>query len=93
MKLLIITCHAMSAEAGLLAGPEPKDVGEKLRTAYVDLKNAQIKTMSFLTYLLRSPYAALVRPHQVHACPLDGPHTLNSKTLSHRLRSMGASLM
>ena len=46
-------------------GPDPAALPEKLRPAYVDLKNAQIKTLSFLTYLMRSPYNSLVRPHQV----------------------------
>ncbi|KAK9813301.1 hypothetical protein WJX72_012102 [[Myrmecia] bisecta] len=47
----------------ILPGPEPDAVPEKLRTAYSDLKQAQIKTLSFLTYLLRGlPH--LVQPHQ-----------------------------
>ena len=46
-----------------LPGPEPDVVPDRLRAAYSDLKQAQIKTLSFLTYLLRGlPH--LVQPHQ-----------------------------
>ena len=55
------------------SGPDPAALPEKLRPAYVDLKNAQIKTLSFLTYLMRSPYNSLVRPHQVRSgCSVAG---------------------
>ena len=46
-----------------LKGPEPKDVPARLRGAYGDFKGAQVKTVSFVTYLLRG-YAESVQPHR-----------------------------
>ena len=46
-----------------LKGPDLKDVPNRLRGAYGDLKGAQVKTVSFVTYLLRG-YAESVQPHR-----------------------------
>lgn len=59
------------------AGPDPAALPGQLRGAYQDLKNAHIKTLSFLVYLARSPCNALVRPYQV-------------SLLAHRLRPPGS---
>ena len=47
------------------AGPSLESVQDKRKTLYFDLKNAQIKILSFLTYLLRQ-FTGIIRPHQVH---------------------------
>jgi transformation/transcription domain-associated protein len=41
----------------------PESVPERLQTANNDLKTAQVKTVSFLTFLLRAS-ADYLRPHQ-----------------------------
>ena len=39
---------------------------DKMKAPFYDLKNAQIKILSFLTYLLRQ-YPGIIRPHQACA--------------------------
>ncbi|CAI7886248.1 unnamed protein product [Closterium sp. NIES-54] len=49
-----------------IVGPSPHHhVPPRLKAAYADLKAAQIKTVSFLTYLLRG-YADIIRPHEAN---------------------------
>ncbi|XP_020517833.1 probable transcription-associated protein 1 isoform X2 [Amborella trichopoda] len=43
--------------------PGPQNVSPNWRNHFVDLKGAQVKTVSFLTYLLRS-FAEYIRPHE-----------------------------
>ncbi|GLJ07095.1 hypothetical protein SUGI_0058030 [Cryptomeria japonica] len=43
--------------------PGPQHVPPNLKNHYVELKGAQVKTVSFLTYLLRS-FADYIRPHE-----------------------------
>ncbi|XP_074308594.1 transcription-associated protein 1-like isoform X2 [Silene latifolia] len=48
-------------------GPGPDEVPPHLKTHFVDLKGAQVKTVSFLTYLLKS-FADYIRPHEESIC-------------------------
>uniref|UniRef100_A0A7I4F837 Non-specific serine/threonine protein kinase n=1 Tax=Physcomitrium patens TaxID=3218 RepID=A0A7I4F837_PHYPA len=43
--------------------PGPTEVPPTLKNVYAELKGAQVKTVSFLTYLLRS-FADCIRPHE-----------------------------
>eukprot|EP00250_Pteridium_aquilinum_P025117 c30180_g1_i1 orf=1-957(-) len=43
--------------------PGPQQVPSNLKNQYTELKAAQVKTVSFLTYLLRS-FADCIRPHE-----------------------------
>lgn len=47
--------------------PGPERVPPYLRTHFTELKGAQVKTVSFLTYLLKS-YADYIRPHEESIC-------------------------
>ncbi|XP_038979358.1 probable transcription-associated protein 1 [Phoenix dactylifera] len=47
--------------------PGPDKVPSHLKTQFVELKGAQVKTLSFLTYLLKS-HAEYFRPHEEHMC-------------------------
>ncbi|WJX55827.1 non-specific serine/threonine protein kinase [Trifolium repens] len=47
--------------------PGPEKVHPHLRTHFTELKGAQVKTVSFLTYLLKS-YADYIRPHEESIC-------------------------
>ncbi|KAH9312037.1 hypothetical protein KI387_027072, partial [Taxus chinensis] len=49
--------------ATVISIPGPQHVSPKLKNHYVELKCAQVKTVSFLTYLLRS-FADYIRPHE-----------------------------
>ncbi|ONK62905.1 uncharacterized protein A4U43_C07F9340 [Asparagus officinalis] len=55
----------MMVEAISIPGPEK--VAPHLKTQFVELKGAQVKTLSFLTYLLKS-YADYIRPHEENIC-------------------------
>lgn len=52
-------------EAISIVGPET--VPPHLKTQFVELKGAQVKTLSFLTYLLKS-YVDYIRPHEDNIC-------------------------
>ncbi|KAF7809661.1 transformation/transcription domain-associated protein-like [Senna tora] len=47
--------------------PGPEKVHPHLKTHFIELKGAQVKTVSFLTYLLKS-YADYIRPHEESIC-------------------------
>ncbi|KAI9081282.1 hypothetical protein K1719_036782 [Acacia pycnantha] len=47
--------------------PGPEKVLPHLKTHFIELKGAQVKTVSFLTYLLKS-YADYIRPHEDSIC-------------------------
>ncbi|XP_061345669.1 uncharacterized protein LOC133291419 isoform X4 [Gastrolobium bilobum] len=47
--------------------PGPERVPPHLKTNFIELKGAQVKTVSFLTYLLKS-YADYIRPHEESIC-------------------------
>ncbi|CAN7108366.1 unnamed protein product [Brassica rapa subsp. narinosa] len=47
--------------------PGPEKVPSRMKHQFVELKGAQIKTVSFLTYLLKS-YAEYIRPHEESIC-------------------------
>ncbi|EHA8588761.1 hypothetical protein COCNU_scaffold006566G000100 [Cocos nucifera] len=47
--------------------PGPDKVPSHLKTQFVELKGAQVKTLSFLTYLLKS-HAEYIRPHEENMC-------------------------
>ncbi|KAG2376186.1 uncharacterized protein HKW66_Vig0156600 [Vigna angularis] len=47
--------------------PGPERVPPHLKTHFIELKGAQVKTVSFLTYLLKS-YADYIRPHEESIC-------------------------
>uniref|UniRef100_A0A7N0UBU8 Non-specific serine/threonine protein kinase n=1 Tax=Kalanchoe fedtschenkoi TaxID=63787 RepID=A0A7N0UBU8_KALFE len=47
--------------------PGPEKVPHHLRNHFVELKGAQVKTVSFLTYLLKS-FADYIRPHEESIC-------------------------
>ncbi|CAL9045632.1 unnamed protein product [Musa banksii] len=47
--------------------PGPDKVSNNLKTQFVELKGAQVKTLSFLTYLLKS-HADYIRPHEESIC-------------------------
>lgn len=55
----------MMVEAISIPGPEK--VPPHLKTQFIELKGAQVKTLSFLTYLLKS-YAEYIRPHEENIC-------------------------
>ncbi|CAO2831293.1 unnamed protein product [Amaranthus hypochondriacus] len=47
--------------------PGPEKVPPHLKTQFIELKGAQVKTVSFLTYLLKS-FADYIRPHEESIC-------------------------
>ncbi|GAV88596.1 PI3_PI4_kinase domain-containing protein/FAT domain-containing protein [Cephalotus follicularis] len=47
--------------------PGPEKVPPHLKTHFIELKGAQVKTLSFLTYLLKS-FAEYIRPHEESIC-------------------------
>ncbi|KAL9690490.1 hypothetical protein QQ045_010889 [Rhodiola kirilowii] len=47
--------------------PGPEKVPHHLRNHFVELKGAQVKTVSFLTYLLKS-FADYIKPHEESIC-------------------------
>lgn len=49
----------------LSADPDPAGLHEKLQGTYNDMKQSTLKTLTFLTYLMRTPTAPNVRPYQV----------------------------
>ena len=49
-----------------LADPNPGDLHERLQGTYNDMKQSTLKTLTFLTYLMRTPTAPNVRPFQVN---------------------------
>ena len=53
------------------AGPSPDALEPKSKQLLNDLKHAQVKILSFLTWMLRT-FPNMVAPHQVwaHPCPL-----------------------
>lgn len=47
--------------------PGPEKVPPHMKTQFIELKGAQVKTVSFLTYLLKS-FADYIRPHEESIC-------------------------
>ncbi|KAJ3683868.1 hypothetical protein LUZ60_014095 [Juncus effusus] len=50
-----------------IPGPERDKLPPHLKQQFLELKGAQVKTLSFLTYLLKS-YADFIRPHEESIC-------------------------
>lgn len=48
-------------------GPAPDTLPPHLRAAFADMKGGQIKTLSFLTYMVKE-YSALLAPHHARVC-------------------------
>lgn len=57
----------LMVEAIALRGPSPDLLPAHLRAAFADLKGAQIKTLSFLTYMVKD-YSQHIYPHQARIC-------------------------
>nr|POE59707.1 putative transcription-associated protein 1 [Quercus suber] len=63
------TLSSSSSDQVLTIGPAagPEKVPPHLKTHFIELKGAQVKTVSFLTYLLKS-FADYIRPHEESIC-------------------------
>ncbi|KGN48912.1 transformation/transcription domain-associated protein [Cucumis sativus] len=59
--------HLLPLMVSAISVPGPEKVPPSLKTHFIELKGAQVKTVSFLTYLLRSS-ADYIRPHEESIC-------------------------
>ncbi|GMH24561.1 hypothetical protein Nepgr_026404 [Nepenthes gracilis] len=59
--------HLLPLMVSAISVPGPEKVPHHLKTQYIELKGAQVKTVSFLTYLLKS-FAEHIRPHEESIC-------------------------
>ncbi|KAM1426046.1 hypothetical protein TB2_017954 [Malus domestica] len=59
--------HLLPLMVAAISVPGPEKVPLHLRTHFIELKGAQVKTVSFLTYLLKS-FADYIRPHEESIC-------------------------
>ncbi|KAL6959953.1 non-specific serine,threonine protein kinase [Sarracenia purpurea var. burkii] len=59
--------HLLPLMVAAISVPGPEKVPPHLRSQFVELKGAQVKTVSFLTYLLKS-FADYIRPHEESIC-------------------------
>ncbi|XWS45545.1 hypothetical protein CRYUN_Cryun15aG0145700 [Craigia yunnanensis] len=59
--------HLLPLMVAAISVPGPEKVPPHLKTQFVELKGAQVKTVSFLTYLLKS-FADYIRPHEESIC-------------------------
>ncbi|KAM6591803.1 hypothetical protein CsatA_014408 [Cannabis sativa] len=59
--------HLLPLMVAAISVPGPEKVPSHLKTHFVDLKGAQVKTVSFLTYLLKG-FADYIRPHEESIC-------------------------
>ncbi|KAF5735955.1 Phosphatidylinositol 3- and 4-kinase family protein with FAT domain isoform 1 [Tripterygium wilfordii] len=59
--------HLLPLMVAAISVPGPEKVPPHLKTHFIELKGAQVKTVSFLTYLLKS-FADYIRPHEESIC-------------------------
>ncbi|KAF8377831.1 hypothetical protein HHK36_031216 [Tetracentron sinense] len=59
--------HLLPLMVAAISVPGPERVPPHLRNHFIELKGAQVKTVSFLTYLLKS-FADYIRPHEESIC-------------------------
>ncbi|GLT44576.1 hypothetical protein SLA2020_184620 [Shorea laevis] len=59
--------HLLPLMVAAISVPGPDKVHPHLKTHFIELKGAQVKTVSFLTYLLKS-CADYIRPHEESIC-------------------------
>ncbi|KAJ8771163.1 hypothetical protein K2173_023488 [Erythroxylum novogranatense] len=59
--------HLLPLMVSAISVPGPDRVPAHLKTQFIELKGAQVKTVSFLTYLLKS-FAEYIRPHEESIC-------------------------
>ncbi|KAK6237341.1 hypothetical protein QUC31_002810 [Theobroma cacao] len=59
--------HLLPLMVAAISVPGPEKVPPHLKTQFIELKGAQVKTVSFLTYLLKS-FADYIRPHEESIC-------------------------
>ncbi|KAK9678784.1 hypothetical protein RND81_11G233100 [Saponaria officinalis] len=59
--------HLLPLMVSAISVPGPEKVPPHLKTQFIELKGAQVKTVSFLTYLLKS-FADYIRPHEESIC-------------------------
>ncbi|XP_057469291.1 transcription-associated protein 1-like [Actinidia eriantha] len=59
--------HLLPLMVAAISVPGPENVPPHLKSHFVELKGAQVKTVSFLTYLLKS-FADYIRPHEESIC-------------------------
>ncbi|GAB2282828.1 hypothetical protein Dimus_017364 [Dionaea muscipula] len=59
--------HLLPLMVSAISVPGPEKVPPHLKTQFLELKGAQVKTVSFLTYLLKS-FADYIRPHEESIC-------------------------
>ncbi|TYI41023.1 hypothetical protein ES332_A02G205400v1 [Gossypium tomentosum] len=59
--------HLLPLMVAAISVPGPERVPPHLKTHFIELKGAQVKTVSFLTYLLKS-FADYIRPHEESIC-------------------------
>ncbi|XVE82488.1 hypothetical protein DITRI_Ditri16bG0008800 [Diplodiscus trichospermus] len=59
--------HLLPLMVAAISVPGPEKVPPHLKTQFTELKGAQVKTVSFLTYLLKS-FADYIRPHEESIC-------------------------
>ncbi|OMO84636.1 hypothetical protein COLO4_21911 [Corchorus olitorius] len=59
--------HLLPLMVAAISVPGPEKVPPHLKTQFLELKGAQVKTVSFLTYLLKS-FADYIRPHEESIC-------------------------
>lgn len=59
--------HLLPLMVAAISVPGPEKVPPNLKTHFIELKGAQVKTVSFLTYLLKS-FADYIRPHEESIC-------------------------
>uniref|UniRef100_A0A6N2M6I9 Transformation/transcription domain-associated protein n=1 Tax=Salix viminalis TaxID=40686 RepID=A0A6N2M6I9_SALVM len=59
--------HLLPLMVAAISVPGPDKVPPRLKTNFIELKSAQVKTVSFLTYLLKS-FADYIKPHEESIC-------------------------
>ncbi|KAM7524076.1 hypothetical protein LguiA_013978 [Lonicera macranthoides] len=59
--------HLLPLMVAAISVPGPEKVAPHLKTHFIELKGAQVKTVSFLTYLLKS-FAEYIKPHEESIC-------------------------
>ncbi|KAK9039755.1 hypothetical protein V6N11_014947 [Hibiscus sabdariffa] len=59
--------HLLPLMVAAISVQGPEKVPPHLKTQFIELKGAQVKTVSFLTYLLKS-FADYIRPHEESIC-------------------------
>ncbi|KAF5199838.1 Transcription-associated protein [Thalictrum thalictroides] len=59
--------HLLPLMVAAISVPGPEKIAPQLKNHFIELKGAQVKTVSFLTYLLKS-FADYIRPHEESIC-------------------------